>query len=138
MIASPSVWLCVTSATASPPPEASGLVGRVDQREPVGNPGQAEQALNLLGSADHREPPSGLDRLLMRPDQHAQPRRIHEFELPEIDDHRFNSGVHAAVELLLQRWARGEVQLPGDPDYHRLIPLPELDLKVALHGAAGY
>jgi hypothetical protein len=119
--------------TTSPPVEQ--LLGSVGQRQSLGDAGQGEKPLHLLGSVDQTQPPAVLLCGLMSPDENAQPRGIHELELPKVDDHHVRARLGHAFELLLQRWARRQVELAADADHGRVVGVADLYPEMTLHGA---
>ena len=72
----------------------------------------------------------------MRPDEHAEPGRVHELELAEIDDQQLDIGRGAPLQLALQLRAGSEVQLAAYTDHECPVAVLDLHAEVALHGAA--
>ena len=63
----------------------------------------------------------------MGPDDDAQAGRVHELELPQVDDHELASARADLIERLLQLRRRGDVKLAGDGDQGRVGMWLQLD-----------
>src|SRR5579875_431740 len=113
------------------------LLGRGGDGEALPDSGQVEKAAHLRAAAGKAEAPTALLRLLMGLDEHAQPGRVDELKLPQIDDQGSACPRQDPIELPFELGTAGQIELAGNAQHDRLAALALLHAEPVWHPDRG-
>src|SRR5579875_2121500 len=113
------------------------LLGRGGGGEGLPHFGQGEKAAHLRAAAGKAEAPTALLRLLMGLDEHAQPGRVDELKLPQIDDQGPACPRQDPIELPFELGTAGQIELAGNAQHGCLAALALLHAEPVWHPDRG-
>jgi hypothetical protein len=108
---------------------------QVDDLQPVYEPEEVEQPLDLRGVADEDQPPAAAPSPDVCLDDHAKPGAVHERELAQIDDHQ-DRAAQRLIDVFLELRGAGDVQLATEAEPRRVpSAATKLAAEVLCYGA---
>ena len=102
-------------------------VGRGDRVQVAAHAGDAEQPLDLRRARGERQPPATLHRALVCGEEDPQTGGVDELDVVEIEDEDISRVDRVALDLALQPWRGGQIELAMERQHDPVRLLPDLD-----------